>query len=132
VATMQRFNLVISANHESDSKLPRVEVLSKFMRFSLDLAIRQIRILVDQVREHARSTISKGKRIEESIKRFLQSVMSYDLSFPHEEALAVTMQMCIDRLVAVGLQSEEAWEVSNLAMLKFLGEIADATATSVL
>lgn len=122
--TLQDVHLLVAAE-SAQTELPRLEVLSKFMRFSIDLSIKHFRLVLRYEDDPEKLCASTCDQMEESLSRFLQVVSRYDLSFPHEDALAVAMQMCIDRLIGLGLESEAAWELSNLAMLKFLEEIAD-------
>ena len=107
---------------------PRLEVLSTFMRYSIDFSMSRVRIsfLANESEKAVMSPLSKQLAMEEYMSDFLRVVSRFDLSFPHEEALSAAMQICIDRLAGVGLPLEESWEATNLALLNFLEDMAEA------
>ena len=46
--------------------------------------------------------------MEEGLADFLSVVPCFDFSLPNEEALSSAMQICIGRLVGLGLSDDEA------------------------
>lgn len=121
----------VNAN-EFEQLPPRLEVLSTFMRYSIDFSISRVRVsfLAQEKEKAAMSLLSKQLAMEDYMSDFLGVVSRFDLSFPHEEALSAAMQICIDRLAGVGLPLEESWEATNLVLLNFLEDIAEARRTS--
>ena len=111
---------------ESPSLPPRLDALSGFALFSADVSMSRVRlrVLSQDKRMEPPSLSIRKQRMEECLDDFLSVVSSFDLSFPHEEALSAAMQICIDRVAGVGLLPEEAWNVANLALLNFLEEVA--------
>jgi hypothetical protein len=107
---------------------PRLEVLSNFMRHSIDFSISRICVsfLTQAEEKGGVSVVSDQASLEESMSDFLSVASRFDLSFPHEDALSAAMQICIDRLTGVGLPLEDSWEATNLALLNFLEDIAEA------
>jgi hypothetical protein len=112
---------------ENEQLPPRLEVLSNFMQLSMDFSISGVRIsFLPPLEKNRNATIESTKRVLTSIMTdFLDVVSAYDLIFPHEGALDATMQVCIDKLVGLGLSIEDAWEATNLLLLNFLEEVAD-------
>ena len=47
--------------------------------------------------------------MEETLSDFLSVVACFDFTLPNEEALSSAMQVCIGRLVGLGLNDDEAW-----------------------
>lgn len=108
---------------------PRLEVLSSFMRTSVDISTGRIifSFLAKAAEEKGvASMVSKKVLLEESMVAFLNFVSRFDLSFPHEDALSAAMQICIDRLAGEGLPLEHCWEATNSVLLNFLEDIAEA------
>lgn len=106
---------------------PRLELLAIFLLYSVDLSIGRVRVSFteDGTSPLPSNIFAKEVQMEESIADFLSVVLSFDLSHPHEEALASAMQICIDRLTGIGLPLEESWEATNTALLNFLEDIAE-------
>jgi hypothetical protein len=110
----------------SDPDPPRIEILSNRILHSLDLSCRQLQ--VDLVRDdkppEKLSLKAKDLVMEESLSDFLSVVSCFDLDLPNEEALSSAMQVCIGRLVGLGLSDDEAWGCTNSARLNFLDDVA--------
>lgn len=105
---------------------PRLEILSRFLRCTLDINIGRVRLsFISGERKDLQSAKTKQVEMEQSLADFLSVVSSFDLSFPHEEALSSAMQICIDRVTGLGLVLEESWEATNTALLNFLEDIAE-------
>jgi len=105
---------------------PRLELLSRFLLYSVDLSVERIRIsFITDGAPHPQNLLAKEAEVEDCIADFLSVVLSFDLSYPHEEALSSAMQICIDRLTGIGLPLEESWEATNTALLNFLEDIAE-------
>jgi hypothetical protein len=62
--------------------------------------------------------------MEECLTDFLSVVSCFDFNLPNEEALSSAMQVCIGRLVGLGLTDDEAWGCTNTARLNLLDDIA--------
>lgn len=128
---------------------PRLDVLSQYMDFATEVHVAKFCLSlakemdqglaasqgtselygyddhVPALSHHGRKTVDdKLEAARAAIRAFLNVVASFDLSFPHEEALASGMQICIDRLTGLGVALEEAWEVTNTALLNFLEDMA--------
>ena len=106
---------------------PRIEILSHRILSSLDFTCKRLRIeLVKDTPIVEALLPSKMKEIvmEETLCDFLSVVACFDLSLPNEEALSSAMQVCIGRLVGLGLNDDEAWACANRARLNFLDDIA--------
>lgn len=106
---------------------PRIEILSRRILNSVDLNCRRIQLaIVKDVEEQADTITAKLKEVimEDCLSDFLSVVSCFDLSLPNEEALSSAMQVCIGRLVGLGLSDDEAWGCTNAARLNFLDDIA--------
>ena len=110
--------------------LPRLEVLSRFMEYSIDFHIERLRLSLfretgfnDPTNFDVENSSKMGV-MRNAISSFLSVVSSFDLSFPHEEALASAMQISIDRLTGLGVPLEDSWEMTNTALLNFLEDMS--------
>ena len=110
---------------DNDALPPRLEVLSGFLRCMLRLSIRALRLsILSGASNGDGSTMSTNKLVLEGImKDFLHVVSVYDINFPHEAAVDTAMNICISRLVGLGIPTDDAWEAANLAVLHFLDEV---------
>jgi hypothetical protein len=106
---------------------PRLELLAIFLLHSIDFSVGRVRMsfVADEMSQLQSNIFAKEVDMEESMADFLSVVLSFDLSYPHEEALSSAMQICIDRLTGIGLPLEESWEATNTALLNFLEDIAE-------
>ena len=104
--------------------LPRLEVLSQMLLLSTDIRIQTVRLSLysDGFTEGSRSIPAENAKIScrDALRRFLCVASSFDRTFPHEEALASSMQICIDQLSGIGIAADDGWEVANCALLNFL------------
>lgn len=118
-----------SSRQETQSLLarpPRLEVLSRLFRLSIDLKVGRLRLSLTRDSGFSPSSfLSKESEMAEYLVDFLTIASSFDLSFPHEEALSSAMQICIDRLNGIGLQVDEAWEATNMALLRLLEVLSE-------
>jgi hypothetical protein len=106
---------------------PRIEILSHRILSTLDFTCKRLRIELVKDRPIVQALLpSKMKEIvmEETLCDFLSVVACFDFSLPNEEALSSAMQVCIGRLVGLGLNDDEAWTCTNRARLNFLDDIA--------
>lgn len=106
---------------------PRIEILAPRILHSVDLHCRRVQFsLVKDVEEETDTLTAKLKEIimEECLSDFLSVVACFDFGLPNEEALSSAMQVCIGRLVGLGLSDDEAWGCTNAARLNFLDDIA--------
>jgi hypothetical protein len=105
---------------------PRIETLARRVLNSTDLSCRRVRVaIVDDHKETEPLTLKlKEVVMEECITDFLSVVSCFDFSLPNEEALSSAMQICIGRLVGLGLSDDEAWGCTNAARLNLLDDIA--------
>src|SRR5210317_1758946 len=98
--------------------LPRLEVLSRFMEYSIDFHIERLRLSLFRetgFNDPTNFDVENSSKIgvmRNAISSFLSVVSSFDLSFPHEEALASAMQISIDRLTGLGVPLEDSWEMT--------------------
>lgn len=137
VASLPELNAIkkrsAAANLERSGLIlpPRLEVLSSFLLHTLNMHIERFRVSIShresrstfEVNDPALTRMNKLDDMTESIRGFLSVATSFDLSFPHEEALGSAMQICIDRLTGIGLALEDSWEVANTSLLNFLDDI---------
>lgn len=107
---------------------PRIEILSQRILSSLDVNCRRLRVELVKDKEVAEAILlppnMKELVMEETLSDFLSIVACFDLSLPHEEALSSAMQVCIGRLVGIGLSDDEAWSCTTHARGNFLDDIA--------
>lgn len=106
---------------------PRIEILAHRILHSLDLNCRRIQASIvkdDNSKSDAITDTLKEVIMEECLGDFLSIVSCFDFSLPNEEALSSAMQVCIGRLVGLGLSDDEAWSCTNAARLNFLDDIA--------
>ena len=105
---------------------PRIEILSQRILHAIDLSCKKVDVLIEKDEEQENSLSLKYKEIvmEESLSDFLSFVACFDFSLPNEEAISSAMQVCIGRLVGLGLTDDEAWECTNAARLNFLEGIS--------
>jgi hypothetical protein len=105
---------------------PRIEILARRVLNSVDISCKRVRLsLVKDVAPNERLTLKLKEIImEECISDFLSVVSCFDFSLPNEEALSSAMQICIGRLVGIGLNDDEAWGCTNAARLNFLDDVA--------
>ena len=107
---------------------PRIEILSQRILSSIDVNCNRLRIelVTDKEAETATLLPPKMKELvmEEALSDFLSIVACFDFSLPNEEALSSAMQVCIGRLVGLGLTDDEAWSCTNTARVNFLDDIA--------
>ena len=124
------FSVFTSAAHLQNQRQkpdpPRIEILSRRILNSLDLSCKrmQIALVADDDPIEPLSLKYKGMIMEECLSDFLSVVSCFDFSLPNEEALSSAMQVCIGRLVGLGLTDDEAWGCTNAARLNFLDDIA--------
>jgi len=117
---------------------PRLEVLAQFMLRSVDLRVQRLRMsllkegdrLYNSEKTLPTSMPEKQNEMREILRCFLSVAASFDLSFPHEESLSSAMQISIDRLTGLGISLEEAWEITNTALLNFLDDMAQCRSSS--
>jgi hypothetical protein len=104
---------------------PRLDVLSHYLFYSLEVSFERLRISLVNSSETSEKHASAGREtlLRSSLKDFLDVVSTFDLNFPHEEALASAMQICIDRLIGCGVSLEDSWEVTNTGLLHFLEDM---------
>ena len=107
---------------------PRIEMLSQRILSSLDMNCHRVRIEFIKDKDVGQATLLPPKMkelvMEETLSDFLSIVACFDLNLPNEEALSSAMQVCIGRLVGLGLNDEEAWNCTNQARIHFLDDIA--------
>ncbi|KAG7355258.1 vacuolar-sorting-associated protein 13 C-terminal domain containing protein [Nitzschia inconspicua] len=107
---------------------PRIEILAQRILSSVDLKCHRVRlVLLDDVinQEGPGLTIQEKEMImEECLTDFLSVVSCFDFNLPNEEALSSAMQVCIGRLIGLGLNDSEAWCCTNSARLNLLDDIA--------
>eukprot|EP00934_Nitzschia_sp_Nitz4_P002078 Nitzschia sp. Nitz4//scaffold140_size61219//29533//49080//NITZ4_006440-RA/size61219-augustus-gene-0.64-mRNA-1//-1//CDS//3329536227//2078//frame0 len=107
---------------------PRIEILSPRILHSIDLNCKRVQVAVVRDSEELEQSIVSPKLkeviMEECLADFLSVVSCFDFSLPNEEALSSAMQVCIGRLVGLGLSDDEAWGCTNAARLNFLDDIA--------
>jgi hypothetical protein len=105
---------------------PRIEILSLRILHSIDLTCKRVQVALvkDSERDESLSFKLKELVMEECLSDFLSVVSCFDFSLPNEEALSSAMQVCIGRLVGLGLNDDEAWGCTNAARLNFLDDIA--------
>lgn len=106
---------------------PRIEILARRILHSVDLNCERVQFtLVRDLEDESFRVTPKMKEaiLDECLSDFLSVVSCFELSFPNEEALSSAMQVCISRLIGVGLSNEEAWDCTNKARLNFLDDIA--------
>jgi hypothetical protein len=105
---------------------PRLEVLSRFLLYVLDVSFQRIRLsmVTDEEGRVGLAVLSKYAKFEDFIGDFLSVVKDFDLSWPNEEALSAGMQICIDRLTGIGFDVEEGWQCANTALLNFLEDMS--------
>jgi hypothetical protein len=107
---------------------PRIEILSQRILSSLDVNCHRLRIELVKDKEIGEATLLPPKMkelvMEETLSDFLSIVACFDFSLPNEEALSSAMQVCIGRLVGIGLSDDEAWSCTNQARVHFLDDIA--------
>ena len=89
---------------------PRIEILSRRILHSIDLSCKSVHFaLVKDHEVEGRHTLKVREIImEEGLADFLSVVPCFDFSLPNEEALSSAMQICIGRLVGLGLSDDEA------------------------
>jgi hypothetical protein len=104
---------------------PRLEVLSSYMRYQLDMTIRGLRCSFLSEANIISTPESRRVVMEVAMMDFLRIASLYDLQFPHEDAIDAAMQVCVDRLVGVGLPIEVAFEAVNRVLLHILEEVVD-------
>jgi hypothetical protein len=104
----------------------RLEVLSRFVVYSVDLAVKRVRLslVADAGKTIHTTALSKEEQFRDALLAFLRVASHFDLSFPNEEATSSAMQVCIDRLTGLGLSLEHSWEATNTALLHFLEAMA--------
>ncbi|GKY92544.1 hypothetical protein MPSEU_000224700 [Mayamaea pseudoterrestris] len=102
--------------------LPRLEILSRLLLFRADLHLKRVRISMFKTKDLTEqfNGVSPEKQFQQILHGFLLFASSFDRTFPHEEALASAMQICIDKLNGIRLSLDDAWEVVNASLLKFL------------
>ena len=107
--------------------LPRVEVLSRFLVCIVEVSIVKFRLSLVSGRASTSplSMLAKEEVMTDSLTDFLLLVSSFDLSYPNEDSLSAAMQICIDRLVGLGLSVDQAWEVTNTTILNFLESVTE-------
>ena len=109
---------------------PRIDILSQRILSSLDITCHRVRLEIetdaDPSYEDQLYLPAKQKEIimEECLSDFLSVVSCFDFSLPNDEALSSAMQVCIGRLVGLGLTDDEAWGCTNAARLNFLDDVA--------
>ena len=105
---------------------PRIETLSRRVLHSVDLSCKRVRVAIVDDHKATEPLSLKLKEVvmEECISDFLSVVSCFDFSLPNEEALSSAMQICIGRLVGLGLSDDEAWGCTNAARLNLLDDIA--------
>eukprot|EP00980_Cylindrotheca_fusiformis_P021401 scaffold8259_cov143-Cylindrotheca_fusiformis.AAC.19 len=110
----------------SDPDPPRIEILSNRILHSLDLSCKQLQLDLVSEEESPEKLSLKAKDLvmEEALSDFLSVVSCFDFDLPNEEALSSAMQVCIGRLVGLGLSDDEAWGCTNAARLNFLDDVA--------
>lgn len=125
--------LVASSSSEILKKIrkpdpPRIEILTRRILHSLDLNCRraQVTVLRDHGEEESRTMTPSLKEtiMEECLSDFLSIVACFDFTLPNEEAISSATQVCICRLMGLGMSDEEAWDCTNTARLNFLDDIA--------
>ncbi len=114
---------------------PRIEILSQRILSSLDVNCNRLRIEFVKDKEIAEATLLPPKMkelvMEETLSDFLSILACFDFNLPNEEALSSAMQVCIGRLVGLGLSDEEAWNCTNQARVNFLDDIARMRQTQI-
>jgi hypothetical protein len=104
---------------------PRLEVLANYMRFQLDVTVRGLRCSFLSESNTLSTPASRRGLMKVAMIDFLCIASSYDLQFPHGDAIDAAMQICVDRLVGVGLPVEVAFEAVNRVLVHFLDEVVD-------
>ena len=116
----------VSDDREEDIAIPpRLEALSRLIMKCIDVSIKSVRLSL--LSDEQRYPLTPGQKeviMEESIGDFLSVASRFDLNFPNEDALSSAMQICIDRLVGLGLYPDDAWDCANSALLSFLEDEA--------
>lgn len=109
-----------------DPDPPRIEILSNRILNSLDLSCKELQLdlVSDEKSQEQLSVKAKDLVMEEALSDFLSVVSCFDFDLPNEEALSSAMQVCIGRLVGLGLSDDEAWGCTNSARLNFLDDVA--------
>jgi len=106
---------------------PRIEILARKIMHSMDLNCKRVQLSLVRDLENELETITpkmKETILEECLGDFLSTVSCFELSFPNEEALSSGMQVCISRLMGLGLSNDDAWDCTNAARLNFLEDVA--------
>jgi hypothetical protein len=107
---------------------PRIEILSQRILSSVDIKCRRVRLeLYKDIIDKADEILTAQQKemiMEECLTDFLSIVSCFDFNLPNEEALSSAMQVCIGRLVGLGLSDDEAWGCTNAARLNLLDDIA--------
>lgn len=128
IPTFQMLRREYAADSEAPKPLlPRLEVLSHFLVSYLNVHFESFRLLIVKDTESCEEVDVRGKedQVKEVLRSFLLVASSFDQSFPHEEALASAMQLCIDRLTGVGLPIDDAWTIANSALLSYLEDVME-------
>ncbi len=114
---------------------PRIEILSHRILSSFDVNCHRLRIEFVKDKEIGEATLLPPKMkelvMEEALSDFLSIVACFDFNLPNEEALSSAMQVCIGRLVGLGLSDDEAWNCTNQARINFLDDIARMRQTQI-
>jgi hypothetical protein len=114
-----------SAPNDDITAPPRLEALSRLIMRCLDVSVKSMRLsLLSDERRYPLTPGQKEIIMEESIGDFLSIASCFDLSFPNEDALSSAMQICIDRLVGLGIFPDDAWDCANSALVSFLDDEA--------
>ena len=123
------------SDYERSVPLPRLEVLSQMLLVSTDIRIRTVRLSLyhDNVGGRSRNANAKQAKssCQDTLRRFLRVALTLDRTFPHEEALASAMQICIDQLSGLGISTDDGWEVANCALLNFLESPLNASSERI-
>lgn len=104
---------------------PRLIELSNQIDLSVDFAILGVELAFSKDFEHV-DTLSFDEMeviLQESIADYLSVVACFDFDFPVKEAIHEAYQLCIDRLMGLGLTDKEARRCADRAKLQFLGDI---------
>lgn len=119
-----------TASRTNGSVQPRLAVLSSQVLIAFDLRLSDFRLTcVDDSASLRPSLSNKEIIMEESLSDFLSVFSCFHLEVPTKEALDAAKNICMERLVVLGLSKEEADDCVHAARLNYLADIEEMKQT---
>lgn len=114
---------------------PRIAELASAVLTDVQFSASSISLIIESDEDDQRKSLQSidGLRVreillEETVSDFLSHLSCFDLECPQRDVMTSSTQICVNRLVALGLSREEASECTKIARDNFLSDLKDMKA----